>query len=201
MYGKFFRLVIALLAFGVVGKPSAAVLFDNGDPTFNLGYTINQGFSVADSFTLSSSSTVSSVVFNGLPGSGATFVAVDWRVTTQALGGEILYSGVAAPLTTLAALQAGYVKLAFSVGDIALGPGTYWLQLLNAQLSTDALGFWAATTGDNLALQGLEGVGTMVRDPVSFQIVGDASAVPELPGLALLPLGLGVLVISRRRRP
>jgi hypothetical protein len=86
----------------------------------------------------------------------------------------------------------------FSTGNIALGPGTYYLVLQNAANTGSEVDFWTENDGPSSASIGgivNEGIGSE-----SFQVLG-VSAVPEPSTWAMMILGfLGIGFVAHRRK-
>jgi len=134
-----------LFAATAVGQQT---LYNNG-PDGDVGYYhVNFGSVVTNSFELSQAATISSVIL--------TLYDVDdrnvpqylkWTVTTEPLGGDVKGSG----FVGLNRLQPPYLtkflffawQMSFSVPDLALPPGTYYLQIQDVVTQWDTWAFWA----------------------------------------------------------
>ena len=141
--------IVTLFAATAVGQQT---LYDNG-PDGDIGYYhVNFGSAVTNSFTLPQAATVTSVVL--------TLYDVDdrnlpqhlkWTITTEPLGGEVKGSG----FVGLTRLEPPYLtqflffgwKMSFSVPNLALAPGTYYLQVQDVVTHWDTWAFWAESAG------------------------------------------------------
>ena len=175
--------LLAIVALFATPALCQQVLYDNG-PDGDIGYFhVNFGSVVTDSFTLSQAATVSSVVL--------TLYDVDdrnlpehlkWTITTEPLGGDVKGSG----FVGLTRLEPPYLtqflffgwQMSFSVPNLALPPGTYYLQIQDVVTHWDTWAFWAETGGGSSTAYyeavGQNGAGTVT--PVaseSFTVLGE----------------------------
>ena len=180
---------VAMLAFGVLcASPASSqeILYNNG-PDGNVGYYhVNFGAVVTNSFNLSSGATIT--------GATLTIYAVDdgnppkrlqWRITTEALGGRTLGEGFV-PLTLLGdpyptRFQFFAWEVGFAIPNLVLPAGTYYLQIQNVVTLWDTYSFWAQSSGGNsdayyeaIAQNGAGGVSEVPSE--SFQINGQWSS-------------------------
>ncbi len=188
---------------------SAGVIYDNGPINGTLGaWTIDEGIAASDSFLLTSSATLTGVDFGDWIDPGATPVSVQWGIgtspdyTNSAGGGG---SPVAALTNVfLGTNGAGYdmYTSSFSLPDITLPAGTYWLSLQNATTSNGDYLYWDINNGTSVAYVSTIGNVANVLFPGSnsdaFQIL---SSVPEPASIALaVPALLLVAGFARRKR-
>jgi len=150
LYSIFAAAILTLLfAATAVGQET---LYDNG-PDGDIGYYhVNFGSAVTNSFTLSQAATLTGVVL--------TLYDVDdrnvpdrlkWTITTEPFGGDVKGTGFVA----LNRLQAPYLtqflffawKMGFPIPNLALPPGTYYLQIQDVVTYWDTWAFWAETAG------------------------------------------------------
>lgn len=194
----------------LMGVPALAgtVLYDNGAIVGTQGFgapTIG-GSPVTDSFLLASGSTITGTANVGLwITHGDSPFTVDWAITSSAFSG-VLESGTAAWSSTFLfenAFQYDIYSGSFSIPNLSLAPGTYWLQLGNA-VTTPAASFsifWDRSVGPS---QAFDGPG--IPDPAgseSFQIIGNVntSGVPEPSSVLLIGSGLlGLAGLGKRPR-
>ena len=217
-------LLFCLLAtMGSIAARADSTLYDNTGPTSyglnssNGAFTINQGLEVADSFTLASNSTLTGVnfiawlpgVIAGDPGTGDAMKSVDWLITGTAFGGNLYGSGTASVTDSyLKTIQNGSYDLdqeSFSLPDLSLTAGTYYLQLQNAVTVDGQTAYWddsnglsdAVGAGGGASPSDLNGVAASVgTNSETFQIIGnaDTSVTPE-PSIFLL-FGSGLLGLA-----
>lgn len=195
------------LGLALATQASAAALVDNGPDTGIDAFTINTGFSVTNAFTLTAPATLTRALFSNWLSPGDTASSVDWAITTLNFGGVVEASGTGASLSSSSPVTNGYGFSVYTqtidLGGVALGAGTYWLQLSNLNVTNGAAGFWGVSgtsTTDAYQNDGSSVYPLNSLDPLShsnaFQI--NPSTVPEPATLSLMGLaGLGFL---RRRK-
>ena len=218
---------VAFTVFGL-GTAYAGTLYDNTVGALTPGYATN-GYqisgsdSVTDSFSLTQSSILTGVDFVvwTLPGDIPT--GVNWAIetgtingTTGVLTGATVYSGTASlsggPATGFTPNSFGYdVSLeAFSLSNLSLAAGSYWLQLSSVTgTGTDPV-YWDENNGPSFAYgAGADDPGNLAGVDSScctgsetFQVLGNpqqtGGQTPE-PGTAAL-LGTGLMLAGLLRR-
>ena len=91
----------------------------------------------------------------------------------------------------------------FSVSDLSLAAGTYYLQLSDEVLSGSGFGNWVLTTNADNRDSAYQVSGSTINDKtysMSFQILGSAVSVPGPSSLSVVVAGLVGLGVLRRRR-
>jgi hypothetical protein len=133
-----FYLAASFILIGPAAR--AGDLYTNGDVNGNYNnwfIDTDSSASVADSFTLGSASNLTAVDFVVWVNQGDTPEAVDWAITNSATPFQgTVASGTAAPLNNPVFIdnnQYGYdvYDVSFSLGDLSLAAGNYFLQLQN----------------------------------------------------------------------
>lgn len=201
-------LVLALALLLAAAPASAGVLYDNGpvDGTVS-AWTINFGFAVADSFDLSGDSTITGVNLALWAYPGDTPLTVDWAITTDPLGPAVPGGSGTANLINNVPSVGGFgydvFQDSFAIPDLALGAGTYWLELQNAVVDSGNPLYWDINDGPSVAWE--NSIGNVANniepgtDSETFQIMGTSGAATPEPGSMLL-LGAGLLLAGCLRR-
>lgn len=207
--------IFGIAATGIVGSTAnATVLYDDGPPngTYN-AWPLGIIEPAEDSFNLASTSTLTGVTFGNWIAPSSTGLTVGWFIVdsegsqTPICAACIGTAPLTAGATFMNARGFDVVDQSFSLPDVVLGAGTYWLALSNEIDSVGGIDFWDMNGGPSLVwesgsgdqsgsncLQG-NGPGTCSN---SFQILGTAS-IPEPMSLALFGSGLVALFMLRRR--
>jgi hypothetical protein len=211
----------ALLALGPASARADALLYDNGADLFSSSpETINKFHAVTDEFTLSAAATIDKVVFAEAVLGTSTPLTIDWCVGSSPFGGSCVKSATISATSTSTGGAFGHWSSTFSLPDLPLSAGTYYLTLSNGTdtpLSNPNFAhdndYWAVsdhTPVDAQLLTLSSPPPTTVSSDVSFQIYGTAGSsgggggggtgVPEPQTLWLLAAGtLLTLGFARRR--
>ena len=205
--------LVVATAFLLSTPASAGVLYDNGPINGGiLGWTINFGFAVADSFTLTGTSTLTGVANVGLwlsPGDSP--VSLDWGISaapdyTQSLGGGTVDPTITVWCSGCGSEYYDIYSASFSLPNLVLGPGTYYLSLQNGVTSTEGNPlYWDDNNGLSVAYENTIGPladfdGFPGSNSSSFQILGDTSGVPEPASTAMFLSGLALVAGLARRK-
>jgi hypothetical protein len=206
------KLVLVALSFLMLTIPATAgVILDNYPINGGItAWTINFTYSVSDSFTLASGATANGVNFGVWLFPQDTITGVDWAIGTGPFGTN--YGSGTASVSLGSTSGNGIYDVgsaSFSLPNIALGAGTYYLTLQNAVSRGGDPVYWDENDGPGIdAWENADGhlsgncaannggSGTCAE---SFQILGDTSAIPEPTTFALLGAGLLAAAGLRRR--
>ena len=209
-----------LLAFVVAASlllstpASAGVLYDNGPINGNStmgAWTINGGYAVADSFTLTGTSTLTGVANAGLwLNPDDTPLSLDWGISaspnyTSSLGGGTVTLTLGPRCISCGFGSYDIFAAGFSLPNLVLGPGTYYLSLQNGVTSGSSYVYWDVNNGPSVAFDSAMGPvadygSSSGSNSSSFQILGDTSAVPEPASTAMFLSGLALVVGLARRK-
>ncbi|HEX4709645.1 MAG TPA: PEPxxWA-CTERM sorting domain-containing protein [Phenylobacterium sp.] len=203
------RLATIAAALALAGSAQASVLYDSPSSGFAVGNnTISEFLGsnwAADSFTLSAPATVVGVKFDSWTDPGTIVQSVDWTIW-DADGS--LASGTAAVTSVHFAVNLAGFDInfdQFSIPDLSLAAGAYWLQLSNAMGNGSTMIGWDSTVNSSSLFINNGGA----QFPNTFQILGadpdrgvpPAGGVPEPASWALLIAGFaGVGAALRRSR-
>jgi hypothetical protein len=202
--------LLSLLCLALAVIPaSAQVLYSNGPANGTVdAWTINFGYIVSDTFNLSANSTVGGFDFGVWEFPGDVLSSVGWSITASENAGTVYGSGTASGSqikdTFISANQYGYNVDTIGVsglGGIALGSGTYWLNLQNAAVPSGDPVYWDENGGSSLASE--SSVGSIPSE--AFDITGTQSGTgtgttPEPSSIMLFGSGiLGLAGVLRRK--
>ena len=195
---KTILMAAAIAALGIVAQPAAArVLYDDGAPNAErAGVLISYG-AVSDSFTLTQSSTLTGVKLWVWNFPGDTTSSVDWGITPNA--DDFSDTASVTPTSTFFTTKNGYDvnELDFSLPDVHLGTGVYYLALQNALANNGDEVSWDANAGPSDAWWSQSGNISSFGLSGSFQILG---VVPEPATWAMMLVGFGGLGAAMRSR-
>jgi hypothetical protein len=199
---------------------ASSILYTNGPVNGQLNsFAINGGLATSNSFLLTGSADASGVTFvTWRDVNGDVISSVDWAITSTDFGGTTFGSGTASLAETFLFNNTVGVSIfsdTFSLPDLALPAGTYWLQLGNAVVKNsvgtvvNAPVFWDENNGPSAAFQQSGGVRITsnanadlpnTTGSETFSITGTfQSATPE-PASGLLTLaGFAAAAIFGKR--
>jgi hypothetical protein len=198
--------------FGASVGPSAFadVIYSNGTPSQNNLYNINNYnnfyYQVTSSFSVAQSSTATGVTFSEWSLNQLT-TSLSWAITTSAFGGTVIASGMASDLTNTDATALGswtITETSFSLPDVSLAAGDYWLQLGAGNGSSEtawgtAIGGSSTSEQQSVSNGTPQSPGSILSE--SFSITGSATDVPEPASIAVFATGLfGAALVRHRRR-
>jgi hypothetical protein len=197
---------------------AAAVLYNNGAPNGTVdAFPLVADYTLANSFTLPTRSIVTSIDFGVWNDPEQTISTIDWTITAGVPDGganTTFAAGTASVTSSVLCVSCSYgliifdLNLAsFSVGNLPLNAGTYYLSLTNAVVTADSFAYWDENDGPSVAWWSVLGYLTPGNDPSfclvtycseSFQVNG-VSEVIEPTSLMLFGTGI-VLLATRVRR-
>ena len=204
------KTALAILSLAFVGVVASApafagTLYTNGPlDGYTQSFTIGAGFSVSDSFTLTSTSTITSVDFGVWNYPGDSTTSVDWSIGVAPFGGSSSTAATTDVFDFTNQLYDVYTDT-FSTGSLTLGPGTYYLTLLNA-VTTGGYAFWDQNNGPSVAYENtignLNGYDEPGSNSETFDINGTSGGpvVPEPSSLLLMGSGLVSFAGMMRRK-
>ena len=228
--GKRLCLPISILAMALqlAVTAQAATLWDNGAPNItNLGGSEMSDTFQAQDFNVAVASDLTGIRFWDLESSPADYNgSIFWRIVNNlgvtpagSPGTTVFDSGTATPARVAAGTVLGFNQFQndFSVSTSNLLAGTYWLELHNGPLASNAFTdfYWSYTDldgtntptnrGSEFALPA-NGFGWTTNDQEhAFEVFGaphqpPPPPLPEPGTMALMAAGIAVLTLRRRRK-
>lgn len=178
-------------------------------------------WSLSQPFTIASPSIVTDLSNIGIwVVAGDTFTSLDWTISTSADGGGTVESSAAdvGPSTSMQLTPASsygnsgaydVYNMSFSVPDVSLAAGTYYLTLSNGIVNCGGCSGSATSpywdiNGSGSGVAYFDGNSDITNRSWSFEVDGHApttSAVPEPSYTMLLGVGLAALVVLKKFRP
>ncbi len=192
-----------LLATAAAATLSAETLYSNGgvNGTF-AGLQISQAYATSDSFTLGSNSTLTGASNIGIwVDTGDTLTSFDWSISTSPDGGgtsEGSGSGFSSATELTPTSSYGFsgeynvYNVSFTIPDLALAAGTYYLTLQNATTANQGGVYWDQNDGPSTASTYYDGTFLDAVESESFEIDGTTSSTTPEPGTLVL-FGSGLL--------
>jgi hypothetical protein len=198
-------LLALLTSMLVVPAMADSILYNNGAPCPGGcidAWTISLPFAVTDNFTLVGNATLTGVDFAVWVFPTDTPRSVDWELGNSAFGANIGV-GTASNLevTFLGLNEYGFNldEVSFSLPNINLGAGTYWLTLQNASVGNPDPVYWDENSGSDCTSPGCPSqaysneVGSIPSE--SFDIRGNYNSSTPEPGSVIL-FSSGVLALG-----
>jgi hypothetical protein len=182
-FAKVAILVFSLMSLLAVSPTYAdSVVYNDWGPNSmgydGIGSTGSQG-GITDSF--SCFALVDGVSFIAFPGgNGNSVVSVNWAITTQPFGGTTLASGTATNMSSIL-FGGNMYQETFSFSALALGSGTYWLELSDIIDSGGLLGAWEISSGPSEAFGEIVQGNMWSLPSETFQILGTSAGTPPTP--------------------
>jgi hypothetical protein len=212
--------LVLATSFLLSAPASAGVLYDNGPINGNIGsWSISYNNVMSESFTLTGTSTLTGVQNLGIwiaSTDGGVPASLGWRIgdSPEAVFGT--GGSVVALTNTLVCSHSsscgsnGFDVYAssFSLPDIVLGPGTYYLTLDFGETSGFASLYWDVNNGPSAAYRNAVDVAgspemTSGSNSGSFRILGDGpepTGAPEPASIAMFLAGLALFAGAARRK-
>lgn len=209
---RFASLSLLTLCLMLAAVPAAAqTVYSNGPTNGNVdGWGLNLGFIVSDTFNVTdNNTTITGGNFAMWVFPGDTLISAGLSITSQEAGGTTYFDQfVNFTQSNCVPNNWGYdiCQESTSFSGPTLNSGTYWLNLLNAEVSGGGPIYWDENSGPSSASQ--SSVGTIPSE--SFTVLGTSSStttsttttgtVPEPSSLMLFGSGiLGLAGVLRRR--
>lgn len=176
-----------------------AVLYTNGPINGAYGGDNFDSTSyISDSFVLSTPGTIGGVSNIGVwVYGGDTPLTVDWTISTAPDGGGTVEGSASGVSFTNTFFTSSYgydiYNSSFTVSDLSLAAGTYYLELTNATSAQSGPVYWDINSGPSAADFDGESVPSD-----SFEIDGASSATPEPASVMLLGAGLAAFAGMKR---
>ena len=211
---KKFALVLCFVSLAAaVSARAESIVYDNStDISFTASAWIvgvDNGFlqSVDNSFTLSSTATINEIMAGVWVPSGTTLTSATGGIFTEAFGGGT--DEINGTITPISSTYEGSLygwdlyEEVFSISEVTLAPGTYYLAFENATTTDSGLqAAWDWSGNSNTSADAWNGDGGQSTGLTSttFALYSPSSPVPEPSSLLLLGSGVTALAGMIRRK-
>lgn len=204
------KLASIMLVLALAPWASAATVWDNGAPDLADASLSDVDASVVtfDDFTLSGSATIRSIqwwgiyIFTASPGPDSfniNIFADNGGAPGTSVTGTLAVSASRLSTTDLVFGSFPLFEYTANIPDTVLSAGTYWLSIQNDTTGSGYDWSWASSANTPANALFLDGSFTAQEFDLAFNL-NDTAVVPEPSTMLLSAVGLGGILLARRRR-